>query len=108
MVLYNIVLLNKSLCAFYVLVIAIIDVSQGKYYIFWYISGFSRFIHRGLSIIFSSGMMISSIALSFLDHIEYKAKIFVFSLHFLVITGFILDTILLKDSANQQLSTRDM
>ena len=117
------VLINQSLCAFYVLAIAIIDAFQGKYHPFWYRSGYNKFYYHALSIIFSSGMMMSNIASTFYDHMAYKAvsrsllversanlkvRKIVFSLQFIVITGFTLFTILLSDTTNHQLSTRPM
>ena len=117
------VLINQSLCVFYVLAIAIIDAFQGKYHPFWYRSGYNKFYYQALSIVLSSGMIMSNIASSFLDHMAYKAvsrslliekiaklkiKINVLSLQFLMITGFTLFTILLSDATNHQLSTRPM
>ena len=117
------VLINQSFCVFYILAIAIIDVFQGKYYPFWYRSGYNKFYYQALSIMFSSGMIMSNIASSFLDHMAYKAvcgsllierrvnlkeRKIVFSLQFLVITGFTLFTILLSDATNHQLSIRPM
>ena len=117
------ILINQTLSVFYILAIAIIDVIQGKYHRFWYRSGYNKFYYQALSIIFSSGMIMSNIASSFLDHMAYravsnslliernanlKAKKLVFLLQFLVITGFTLFTILLSDATNHQLSTRSM
>ena len=117
------VLINQSFCVFYILAIAIIDAFQGKYYPFWYRSGYNKFYYRALSIILSSGMIMSNITSSFLDHMAYKAvsgslliersvnlkaRKIVFSLQFIVITGFTLFTILLRDTTNHQLSTRPM
>ena len=117
------VLIYQSLCVFYVLAIAIIDAFQGKYHPFWYRSGYNKFYYQALSIIFSSGMMISNIASTFYEHMAYKAvsrsllversanlkaKKIIFSLQFLVTTGFTLFIILLGDTTNHQLSTRPM
>ena len=113
------VLINKSLCMFYILAVAMIDVFYGEYYIFWYRSGNNRFIYHGLCIMFSSGMIMSNIAASCSDHIAYKAvsgsllterngnlkvKKIVSSLHFPMITGFTLFTIFLNDPVNPRLS----
>ena len=121
--LYNTVLINKSLCVFYCLAIAIIDKFHGKYYIFWYTSEYNQLLYQGLSITFSNGMIMSNIAASLLDHIACKAvsrslliernatlniKIILFSLHFLVITGYTVFTILLEDEINHRFLTNYM
>ena len=109
--LHNTILINRFLCVLYVLSIAIIDGFHGKHYILWYGSLINRFICEGLSIILSSGLVMSNIATSFLDHIAYMAvthmlfsetdtksmiKLVLFSLHVLVITGFSVVTFLTK------------
>ena len=121
--LLNTVLINKSLCVFYVLAIATIDVFHGKYSMFWFRSEYNQCVYQILSILFSSGMMMSNIASACFDHITYKAvssslllqrkanlkvKKIVLSLHFLVITGFTLFTIFISHAINHRLSTRDM
>ena len=85
--------------------------------------GIINFIIKHHLYFFSSGMIMSNITSSFLDHVAYKAvsgslliersvnlkaREIVFSLQFLVITGFTLFTILLRDTTNHQLSTRPM
>ena len=42
------VLINQSLSVFYILVIAIIDVFQGKYYPFWYRSGYDKVYYQAV------------------------------------------------------------
>ena len=121
--LHNIFLINKALCVLYCLAIAIIDVFHGKYYIFWYTSEYNQLLYQGFSITFSNGMIMSNIAASFLDHIACKAvfrsllierngtskvKIILFLLHFLVITGFIVFTILLEDEIKNRFLTNYM
>ena len=105
--LHNVILINRSLCLLYVVSIAIIDGFYDNHYIFWYVSLVNKFICQGLTIILSSGLVMSSIATSLLDHITYKAitriflkeyerhsmvKLFLFSLHVIMITGFIIIT----------------
>ena len=100
--LYNVILINRSLSILYVLVIATIDVHIGKYYIFWNTSIFSKALCQAISIMYSVGMIMSNLATTFRDHItcmavrhmlyvendDYsKAKIFLSLSFFLIIAG---------------------
>ena len=101
--LHNVILVNRSLCLLYVVSIVTIDGFHGKHYVLWYGSSVNGFVCQGLSIILSSGLVMSNIATSLMDHIAHMAvtrmlfgkidkmpmvKLLLFSSHFLMITGF--------------------
>ena len=71
--LHNSILINRSLCVFCVLVIVVVDVFHGKHYIMWYRSLSSKLLCQALQVIISSGIMMSNISTSLLDHITYMA-----------------------------------
>ena len=71
--LYYSILINRSLCVFYVLATEILDIFHGKHNIFWYRLLSSKLFCQGLRVIFSSAILMSNISTSLLDHIAYMA-----------------------------------
>ena len=121
--LHNVILINRSLCLLYVVSIVIIDAFYGKHYTLWYGSLVNRFVCQGLVIMFSSGLVMSNIATSVLDHIAHMAttlmffnkndknpmlKVILFSLHVLILTGFSVITLLVEGKMYCQLSANNL
>ena len=121
--LHNAILINRSLCLLYVVSIATIDGFYGKQYVLWHGSLINRLVCQGLSIILSSGLMMSNIGNSLLDHIAHMAvtrmllkendkssrvKLLLFSLHLLTIIGFSLITFLADGEMYHQISTHHL
>ena len=117
--LHNVILTNRSLCLLYVVSIITIDGFHGKHYILWYGSLVNRFVCQGLSIILSSGLVMSNIATSLLDHIAHMAVtrmlfseidkkpmviLILFSLHVLMITGFSVITFWTDNKIHHEIS----
>ena len=117
------ILLNRLLCACYVLAIAIIDVIHGEYYIFWYTSLSNRLACQISSVMLSSGMVMSNFSISLLDYITHmavtgmlykpgsaysKVKVILFSSHLFVITAFTMLIYLTHDLVNHQLSAHQL
>ena len=113
------ILINRLLCVCYVISIVIIDAIHGEYYIFWRTSLSSRFLYQVLYIFLSSGMVMSNVTTSLLDHITQmavtgmpytqgpaysKVRIFLFSSHLLVITLFIMLILFTHDLLNNRFS----
>ena len=71
--LHNSVLINRSLCVFYVVAIVVVDIFHGKRFIFRHTSLSIKLLCQGLQVIFSSGFMMSNISIFLLDHIVYMA-----------------------------------
>ena len=105
--LHNRILINRSLCVFYVLAIVVIDSFQGKHYIFRHRSLSNKLLCQVLQVILSCGILMCAISTSLLDHIAYMAvsrmqfnknevhgvvKKLLCLMHFLVITIFSLIT----------------
>ena len=121
--LHNAILINRSLCLLYVVSIVTIDGVYANHYILWYGSLVNRFVCQGLSIILSSGLVMSNIATSLLDHIAHMAvtrmlfnekdklstvKLLLFSSHVFVITGFGVITSLVDSKMNHQISANHL
>ena len=117
------ILLNRLLCVCFLISIAIIDVIHGEHYIFWYTSLSSRLVCQSLSVILCCGMVMSNLSTSLVDYITQMAvtgmlsiqgsiysrvKIFLFSSHFLVITGFTLLIFGTQDFLKHQVSTNQL
>ena len=117
--LHNVILVNKSLCVIYVLAIATIDMYIGKHYIFWYSLLSSKLVCQVLSTTLTIGIVMYNLTVTFRDHIAYmavsrmffneidiysKAKKFLFMSYLLVITGFVLFTIMFYDKHHSQLT----
>ena len=113
------ILINRLLCVCYVIAIVIIDAIHGEYYIFWYTSLLSRLRYQVLYIILSSGMVMSNVTISLLDHITQmavtgmpftqgpaysKVRIFLFSSHLFVITLFTMLILFSRDLLNHRFS----
>ena len=116
--LYKIILMNKSICVFYMLAMATIDVYFGKRYILWYSSFVSKVVCQALSTLVSIAIVMYNITVTFRDHIIYmavsrilfnendvysKLKKFLFMSYLLLVAGFGLLAFLLNEklSAHQ-------
>ena len=117
--LHSTVLINRFLCVFYVLAITSIDIFHGNSYIFWYTSLSNKYVCQGLSILFSTCIVMANVLTSVLDHIAYmavtrivfnendvrsNAKRLVFGGHLLMLTGFSLHTLMMGEGFHENVS----
>ena len=117
--LHNSILINRSVCVFYVLTTVVIDGFHGQHYIFWYTSLSSKLICQGLHVMFSCGIVMYHMSTSLLDHIAYMAvshmrfnendihgvvRKLLFLMYFLTITVASLITFVLEKNPDTQFS----